>query len=93
MTYSQLQPKDGETVLICKHFQNGGTYHWFKCPVPIHFKRPDKTIGIGDWLCVCEDCRDAMLLDNVKPEIIGDKIYEGEEKGPFIKRHSQALSE
>jgi hypothetical protein len=53
--FAKVQPKNGDCVLSCGHDVDGEC-HFFICPTPCTFQRPDKTWGKANFIMVCNEC-------------------------------------
>ena len=73
MSFTELQPRDGETVVHCGHLAPGG-HHWFLWPCA--FRRPDGTAGLGRFRVCCNDC---FVRHGVAFPVAGDFTWEGDE--------------
>jgi hypothetical protein len=59
MKYTELQPKDGDVVLHCGHLDDK-PHHFYvlggASREPIHFHRPDGSVGEATWMVLCHRC-------------------------------------
>ena len=83
MSYTALQPKDGDRVMHCGHIDTG-PFHFFMMPGTILFQRPNGTLArVKDpWLVVCEKC--FIKYSDPTTCIRGEAIWNGNE--PFIEK-------
>ncbi len=93
--FTQLQPIDGDLLLVCPHIKagKGERWHWYaidldpttQAPVAVQFKRPDGTVGESKWMVICNACertgRDPGLL------VRGERIWEG--NAPVVTKDVQ----
>lgn len=54
--FTELQPKDGQTVLHCEHVAIGGPGHFFTLGDGAPFTRPDGNKATAHWIAICDDC-------------------------------------
>lgn len=82
MNYTQIQPKDGERVLLCAHAaESDHGQHFFKTSC-VRFMRPDGSLAEASWVILCESC---FLLHAADPfcVVCADALWEGNE--PIIQ--------
>lgn len=77
MTFTKEQPKSGETILHCGHFERRHL-HWFQSTELICFVRPDGTRGQAQWIAACEPCF-VEHGDQVARFVRGDEIWQEDE--------------
>lgn len=79
-SFSDQQPKDGDTILHCGHLGQDasarGAAHWFKYDEPVRFERPDGSHGAAEWLAVCATC---FVRYGDKAPVRGDGQWTGDE--------------
>jgi len=82
MKWAKHQPKDGDTIMVCRH-RGAKTYHWYLLglgtdgnPELFKFDRPDGTIGESSWCCICDICNQ-LYSDNPRRAIRGERIWMG----------------
>lgn len=79
--FTNLQPKDRETILHCGHIKRKGMKHFFKSS-GTQFTRPDGTTGEAQWWVCCQRCFDRYHGDF---QVRGDATWIGDE--PFIEQN------
>lgn len=55
MAFIKEQPKHGDTIMHCGHFDRGERY-WFQSVATVKFTRPNGTRGQVEWFAACEQC-------------------------------------
>lgn len=81
-TFTDQQPKNGDTILHCGHVHLATRpAHWFKYEEALHFERPDRTRGSAEWLAICEKC---FLKHGANTPVRGDGRWTGD--APVITR-------
>lgn len=86
MTFTKLQPKQGDRVMHCGHHEANN--HHFFCLVTeqgaeIIFTRPDGSLCASRWIALCDAC---FRLHGEHPESVirADGVWQGDE--PSIKQ-------
>lgn len=86
-TFTEGQPKDGDTILHCGHLSQRKIVHhhahWFKFEGPLRFQRPDGSHGEAEWFAACEPCL-IERGEKVTSRARGDIIWMGDE--PAIEK-------
>lgn len=84
--FTELQPREGETVLHCGHLDEP-KFHFFAFDgvgrVAVPFMRPDGTKGLATFMALCDSC---FEKNATQPErcIRGDAKWKG--NVPFVKK-------
>jgi hypothetical protein len=89
-TFTDQQPKNGETILHCAHVLDAGEGHWhFNAGYP-RFRRPDGSIGEAKWIVICPTCQKRLYVESKKAIdfVAGDVVWSGD--APII--HPKAVS-
>jgi len=86
-SFTNDQPKEGDTILHCGHLGRSRRRcmahpaHWFKYEGTVRFERPDGTRGEAEWFAVCEPC---FVKHGDKVPVRGDGQWTGE--APAIEK-------
>lgn len=83
-SYTEQQPRRGDTILDCGHLDQGRPLHWFKYSEPVRFARPDGSRGEASWLAICEAC---FISQGIRTPVRGDTMWFGD--APIIKKEEQ----
>jgi hypothetical protein len=75
-SFSDQQPKDGDTIMHCGHLDRG-RMHWFQYERPLRFERPDGTRGEAEWFAACQPCY-ARHGEKVTQFVRGDGRWTGD---------------
>ncbi len=83
MTFTEDQPRTGDTILHCGHLLDAGKTRWFRYAVPAGFVRFDGSRGMATWFAACEACF-IKHGDRVADFARGDEVWVGD--GPVIEQ-------
>jgi len=81
--FTEIQPRDGDIVLICKHGRDHARHFW-SLPDDVEVERPDGSVVNPQWIVACESCFLLHCGDPLGIPITGDAVWKGDE--PEIKR-------
>jgi len=84
--FTELQPRDGETVLHCRHIAKTGDIshcHFWHFPDPVPFARiaedGSNESGHASWLIACDECFRTSGGDSLAIQIGGHSRWRGDD--------------
>ena len=85
MRFTDIQPKDGDRMLLCAHPHSGEPHHFYmvqgKAPAIVRPDgsvikvKPEETV----WMMVCDRCNKVMGVFGFQSVITGDAVWKGNE--------------